>query len=452
MDKIDNFITDNKDKWLNELSEYIAIPSISKSGIYGSKDISDVANWLTDHFKKIGFQSELIETLYDPLVFAEWKNPKNKFTLLLYSQADVQPADPLEEWNTSPFKLTLKDGKLFARGISDSKGHLFAYIKGIESYLKLYGTLPINIKFIIDCDEETDEVSLPWFIKNHPDKLTADAILIAAGNMVAPNTPSICYGYRGMLATEIEVQTLKNNLHSGTFGGGVINPIECLATILSKLKGEDNKISIPGFYTDVASFDSEKPIYATAHYSENDFLEVAGATKVNCENGFSLDESLAARPTLDINGIYGGSTPEAFQYIIPAKASAKISFRLVPNQNPEDIYTKLEKYLKDTAPTGCEINIKKIDAALPIIIDKNSPFAEKLKTGLKKVFDKEAVWYREGGSVAVVNDFKKLTSNVFMVGFGSPDDNIHAPNEKLNLEDFFREIKFSTILMEELSC
>ncbi|MFA5987838.1 MAG: M20/M25/M40 family metallo-hydrolase, partial [Candidatus Paceibacterota bacterium] len=320
MDKIDQFITENKDKWLKELGEYVAIPSISRSGVYGSQSIIEVANWLVEHFKKIGFKSELIKTPYDPLVFAEWKNPNNKFTLLIYSQADVQPADPVEEWETSPFKLTVSDGKIFARGISDSKGHLFAYIKSIESYLKVFGELPINIKFIIDCDEETDEVALPWFIKNNSEKLIADAVLIGAGNMVAPNTPSICYGYRGILAAELEVKTLKINLHSGTFGGGVLNATECLANILLNLRGEGNKISIPGFYDGVVSFVSEKPIYATAHYSEEDFLKVAGANKINRESEFSLDECLAARPTFDINGIYGGSSAEAFQYIIPAKA------------------------------------------------------------------------------------------------------------------------------------
>lgn len=453
MNKIDKFIRQNKNKWLKELKEYLDIPSISKPGVYGSQNIIKAASWLVNHFRKIGFHSKLLKTPYDPLVFAEWKNPKNQFTLLIYCHSDVQPIEPIELWKTPPFKTTVKNGKIFARGVSDSKGHLFAYIKGIESYLKVFGKLPINIKFIIDCDEEANEIALPWFITKNAKKLQTDAILIGAGAMVASNTPSICYGYRGLLAAEIKVKTLKQNLHSGSFGGAVLNAAECLSSILAKFKNNDGKILIPGFYDKVAftyQHHMKNNVCAGVHCSKKEFLGITGASKILCEKKFTLDESLTCRPTFEINGISSGSAGDNFQYIIPAESSAKISFRLVPNQNPKDIFQKLKKFIIKNAPMEAKISITKVDWATPTIINKNSFFAKQLEKGLKEIFHKKAVWYREGGAVPVVADFKRINPNIFMVGFGSPNDNIHGPNEKLNLKDFLREIKFSSILVKKL--
>lgn len=451
MDKISKFIKKNNHQLFNELISYLNIPSISSPGVYGNKNILAAAKWLVTHFKKIGFASELIKTPYDPLIYAEYKHPKNNFTLLIYCHTDVQPVEPLKLWRTLPFKTTIQNGKIIARGVSDSKGHLFAYIKGIESVLKTEGRLPINVKFIIDCDEEANEIALPWFIKKHYKKLEADAILVGAGAMVAKNTPSICYGYRGLLSVEIKVKTLKQNLHSGSFGGAVLNAAESLIKILAKFKDDNGRILIPGFYQSVLGPRRDKKIWAGVHCSKQELLKLTGASDLSCEKGFSLDECLCLRPTFEINGLNGGSGDGVFQYIVTAEAAAKISFRLVPNQNPQDIFKKIKKYVDSIAPKSVKVKIKKVDWAIPTVIDKNSHFGRSLSDGLKKVFNKKAVWYREGGAVPVVCNFQKISKDIFMVGFGSSDDNIHGPNEKLNLADFYKEIKFSAILMKQLA-
>jgi acetylornithine deacetylase/succinyl-diaminopimelate desuccinylase-like protein len=450
MEKVFEFIYKSKKKWILELGEYLNIPSISSPGVFGNKEILKVANWLVAHFRKIGFSSELIKTPYDPLIYAQYINPKNKFTLLIYCHTDVQPIEPLELWKTPPFTMTIKNGKIFARGVSDSKGHLFAYIKGIESVLKVEGKLPINIKFIIDCDEEANELSLPWFLKKHIKKLKADAVFVGAGSMVAKDTPSICYGYRGLLAAELNIRTLKQNLHSGSFGGSVLNAAEALIKILEKFRDQDGKILIPGFYENVIPVDKKEKIYAGVHCSAKEFLRITGAMKSVREKGFTLDECLTCRPSFEINGIKSGSADSVFQYIVPAQSSAKISFRLVPNQNPDDIFKKLKKFVYQVSPKEAKVEIKKIDWAKPTVVGTESQFAKILEKGLEDVFNKKAVWYREGGAVPMVYDFQKISPDVFMVGFGSPDDNIHAPNEKLNLSDFYKEIRFSSILIKRL--
>jgi len=377
MDKISKFISQNKKRWLLQLSEYLNIPSISAPGIFGNKDILEAANWLVGHFKKIGFKSKLIKTPYDPLVYAEYKNPENNFTLLIYCHTDVQPADPLELWNTPPFKTTIKNGKIFARGVSDSKGHLFAYIKGIESVLKTEGKLPVNIKFIIDCDEEANELSLPWFLNKNSKKLKANAVLVSAGAMVTKNTPSICHGYRGLLATEIKIKTLKQNLHSGSFGGAVLNSAEHLSKLIAQFRDKNGRILIPGFYENVLSVRKSKKVYAGVHCGKKDFLKITGAKNSVCEKNFSLDECLAGRPTFEVNGIKSGSADGVFQYIIPAQASAKISLRLVPDQKPDDIFEKLKKFVQKITSKEARIEIKKIDWARPILISKKSNFRRK---------------------------------------------------------------------------
>lgn len=447
MDIISGYIEANKKKWLKELAGYLAIPSISVPGIAGSKNILEVSDWLVKHFKKIGFKSELIKTPFDPLIYAEYKIPENKFTLLIYCHADVQPVEPIDEWDSPPFKMTVKNGKIYARGVSDSKGHLFAYIKGIEAVLKVEKKLPINIKFIIDCDEEANELSLPWFINRNSKKLAADAVLVGAGAMIAKDTPSICYGYRGLLAAEISVRTLKQNLHSGSFGGALMNAAQALSEILNRFRNKDGKILMTGFYDNVVK--SEKS-FAGVHCSNSDLLKITGAKGLYYDKKFTLDENLSTRPTFEINGIQSGSDSNGFQYIVPARATAKISFRLVPGQTPNYIFKKLKIFVNKIAPKQSEVKIRKVDWAMPSVVGKNNDFAESLALGLRKVFNKKAVWYREGGAVPVVRDFLKISDKVFMVGFGSSDDNIHGPNEKLNLGDFYKEIEFSSILVKEL--
>lgn len=452
MKNIPAFIKSRAEEWLKDLGEYLAIPSISAPFCYDDKNVLRAADWLANHFKKIGFGSELLRGKYTPLVYAEWIHPANKFTLLIYCHYDVQPAEPLELWKSPPFQMSVRDGKIYARGVSDSKGHLFAYIKGIETILRTEGGLPINIKFIVDGDEEAVELALPELLKTNPEKLEADAVLVGAGAMIDADTPSICYAVRGLLSAEIEVEGLRTNLHSGSFGGGTLNAAEYLAKILAGIKNENGRIMLPDFYDDVLPVGAEeKKILSSIFSSEEEFLRVCGGKKVFGEAGFSFHELITARPTFEINGVCGGYAGEGFQYIIPAKASAKISFRLVPNQNPEKIFEQLKKYISQYDNKTAKITLKKVDSVEPSVMNRESFIAKKAAHGLKEVFNTEAKWFREGGAVPVVSDFQKLGKDVIMVGFGLPDDDIHAPNEKLNLSNFYKEIEFSARFVKKLA-
>ncbi|MFH1193367.1 MAG: dipeptidase [bacterium] len=452
MERISEFVKSRAADWLHDLGEFLAIPSVSAPFCYDDKNVARAADWLVNHFKKIGFNSELICGEYTPMVYAEWLSPANKFTLLIYCHYDVQPVEPLELWKSPPFEMAIRDGKIFARGVSDSKGHLFAYIKGIESILKIKGKLPVNVKFIIDGDEEAVELALPELLKNNPEKLEADAVFVGAGAMIDANTPSICYAVRGLLSVEIQVETLRTNLHSGSFGGGVFNAAEYLAKIIAGIRNEQGKITIPGFYGDVAPVaPEEKKILSSIFASEEEFLRICGSNKIFGEAGFSVHELITARPTFEVNGIRGGDIGGGFQFIVPAKASAKISFRLVPNQCPGTIYQQLEKYISQYANEAAKVTLKKVDSAEPAIMNRKSFVAKKAAEGLKEVFGAEVKWFREGGAVPVVYDFQKLGKNVIMVGFGLPDDAIHAPNEKLDLSNFYKEIEFSARFMEKLA-
>lgn len=451
MKEVGNFIKKNNKKILSDLGEFLAIPSISKPFVYRDKEIARAAKWLANHFKKIGFKSELITGKYAPLVFAEWSRPANKFTLLIYCHYDVQPVEPLNLWKSNPFKMTVCGGKIYARGVSDSKGHLFAYIKGVESILKKNGKLPINIKFVVDGDEEAVQLSLPKLIKNNPEKLEADAVLVGAGAMISKETPSICYAVRGLISAEIEVKSSKNNLHSGSYGGGILNPVEYLAKILASVKNKDGKILIPEFYKRVAPI-SKDGDRLSIYSSEKEFLKSSGVKKIFGEKGFLLHELVTVRPTFEINGMSGGYMDEGFQFIIPSKAIARVSFRLVPDQRPGEIFEMFKRFiLQYNKNDEVKIGIKQVDSAEPATMNRKSFIAKKTAESLEEIFGKKPLWFREGGAVPVVSDFQKVGKDVIMVGFGLPDDNIHAPNEKMDLDNFYKEIVFSAKLIEKLA-
>ena len=443
-----------------ELFDFLSIPSISVPSVYWSNNIQEVAQWLKEHLshtKKL--KSKIIETIYDPLIYAEYVHHKDAYTLLFYSHADVQPADKTK-WNTDPFVPVIKNGKIFCRGVSDSKGHLFAYIEGIKRAIK-NKNITTNVKFIIDCDEEASQVSLPAFLKSRESKklLKADGIVIAAGSMIDKNTPSICYGYRGILALEIKVKTLKQNLHSGSFGGVFQNAAEYLSKILSDMRDhETDKILIQKFYENVAHYKDPVPGVVLdccrdqISRSSRDLREWGSCISSIVND--SLRSRLCARPTFEIHSIVCSTDAEKLQYVVVSEASAKISFRLVMNQDPKEISQKVMSFLSDEEKKyGIKIDVTELDSAVPVIVNKeNTYLGEKLRETLKKVTKKDAVWYLEGGCVPVVDDFikRKVSNEIFMVGFGSPDDNIHGPNERLSVKDFEKEIDFAEALVSSL--
>lgn len=439
----------NKKQDICDLKEFLSIPSISIQARHKNNS-ARAAKWLVDYFKKIGFDAELIRTSANPLVFAERCKTPGAPTVLIYSHYDVQPIDPIKNWRTLPFKPTICNGNIFARGASDSKGQLFAYIKGVENLFRAENGFPLNIKFIIEGDEESEKSILKNILKKYPQKFFSDAIIIAAGSFVDFGKPSICYGARGLLALELEVCGPKIDLHSGSFGGTVANPAEILSQIISHLKDKNGKICIPGFYKNVFKISQkERLLISQLPYKKNDFLKLSGAPKLFGELKFSPIERVFARPSLDVSSIFAGYDGEGYKPIIPAKAFAKLSFRLVPGQNSGKVFSQFKKFIKKLAPSAVKIKIKRLDCAEPSLMDKNSIVAIVAKDALKNVFGHKVSWYRDGGSVPLIYDFKKINNNIIMVGFGLPDDNLHAPNEKLNLNQFFNGIEFVKVFLKK---
>lgn len=431
---------------LEELKEFLSFPSISTDPKY-KKEVVGCAQWLGDYFQRLGISSKVIQTSGHPIVYAEQIVNHEAPTLLICSHYDVQPADPLEEWFSPPFEMSVRDGKIFARGVSDSKGQLFAYIKGVENCLK-NGKLKVNVKFIIEGDEESNGKSLADFFKKNQKKLTADGIIYAGGAMVGKNLPSICYGVRGLLALEVEAWAFKDNLHSGSFGGGFANPAEVLSRLLTNVKLENGKIAIPNFYEGLTrGYDRD----LKSPYSEKRLLKMTGALKLHGEKRFSTIERISSRPVFEINSFTSGYTGDGFQFIIPNRAVAKVSFRLVPGQKPERVFRQFKKFVHSQNPGTVQILIKKIDEAMPVLMAKNSPIAVVAAKSLKEVFNHGVAWYRDGGAVPIIHDFQKLTPNIIMVGFGLLDDNLHAPNEKLDLDNFYLGVEFTIALLKNFA-
>lgn len=443
-------VLNKKDKILKELFDYLKIPSISilQSAGYDSQEFEEgVCKFLKNKLDSIGFKTRIItEQYYDPVIYSQYKRDKNKFNLLVYCHTDVQPVEPRSEWKTDPFSPKIRDGKIYARGVSDSKGQLFSFITAVEQVISEQKELPINITFVIDCDEEAEQKSLPRLIKKHPELFKCDAILISAGSMVKNDTPSICCGYRGLISVEIELTTLKQNLHSGSFGGGALNAAECLTKLLSKIKDENNKIKIKGFYDNV----KETTGTAGVWYKIKDFLKLIGAKEVACEKDYSLNQCLCLRPTFEINGIHAGSSENSFQYIVPSTAKAKVSFRLVCNQDPDDVFKKFKDFIGKNKQKGTRVKVKLVDKAYPTTVSEDTDFIRIIEKSFDNLFKNNIVKYYEGGCVPIIYDFLRFTKQIYMVGFGSPDDNIHGPNEKLNVKDFFKGIKFYKNLIENL--
>lgn len=429
-------------RWLDELKEFLGLASISTNPTY-QKEMIKTAKWLAEHFKRIGFAASVIRGSGHPLVYAEKIIGGGATTLLICSHYDVQPVDPIEQWESPPFQATVRNGNIYARGASDSKGQLFAYIKGAEEAIRS-GKLGMNVKFIIEGDEEANGKSLAEYLAKNRKKLAADSIIYAGGAMINKDTPSICHGVRGLLALEIKVWAFKENLHSGSFGGGFANPAEVLAQLLTSVKWKNGEISIGHFYDGMKGGgdpDLESP------YSEKELLKMTGAIKLAGEKRFSTIERISSRPTFEINSFVSGYVGDGFQFIIPNQAVAKVSFRLAPRQKPKRVFGQFKKFIRMLNPGTVKISIRKVDEAMPVLMAKTSAIAKAAAQSLRRVFGCEVAWYRDGGAVPIIHDFQQITSNVIMVGFGLLDDNLHAPNEKLNLKNFFQGVEFAKDLL-----
>ena len=447
------FIDANRKRFVDELIEWVRIPAISSDRAHDA-DLRKNADHLATHLRALGaVRVEVWPTKGHPAVFAEWKAAAGAPTLLVYGHHDVQPVDPLNEWITPPFEPSIRSGRLWGRGVVDDKGQVYIHAKAIESFVKTIGKLPINLKLIVEGEEEVGSVNLDTLLRDHAADLASDFVCVSDTAMFGRGIPSLCVGLRGLTYVEVTIEGPALDLHSGSFGGGVANPVNALARMIARLHDDDGHVSVPGFYDTVRALtDVERKEIATLPFDEKEWLRSTGAPAIWGEKGFSTLERIWARPTLDCCGIVGGFTGEGAKTIIPARASAKISCRLVPDQEPDDITRKLREYLQRLAPTGVRVRVDELHGGRPYLAPTDHPVYEIAKRAFSKAFGKPTVFMREGGSIPFVRTIADATGKpCLLMGFGQPDENAHAPNEWLDLENYHLGIKSAAYLYDEIA-
>src|SRR6056297_4181652 len=451
MEDIKKYIEDNKQRFLDELFEVIRIPSISSEKDH-KDDMIKAAEHLKQKIMDAGAdKAEVMPTDVNPVVYAEKIIDKNKPTVLVYGHYDVMPVDPIEKWDSKPFEPEIRDGKIYARGADDDKGQSFMHIKAFE-YLVKSNKLDCNVKFMLEGEEEIGSPNLGKFCEQNKDMLQADTILVSDTSMLGKEHPSITTGLRGLAYMEVHVTGPNKDLHSGIFGGAVENPANALANIISKLADENGVIQIDGFYDDVEGMTSEmRDAYSRLPHSDSSYMSDLGITELHGEKGYSTLERASARPTLDVNGIWGGYQKEGAKTVLPSKAGAKISMRLVPDQEPDKIAKLFKEYVEKIAPESVNVEVKAHHGGHPVVIDLEFYGLKAAAQAFEDVYEKEALFSREGGSIPIVADFKKILGvNSILMGFGLTKDALHSPNESFSLKDFHRGIKTSARFFELL--
>jgi acetylornithine deacetylase/succinyl-diaminopimelate desuccinylase-like protein len=441
----------NYPRFVEELKALLRIPSVSTLPDHAG-DCHFAAEVLAADLAKIGLENvRLIETAGHPLVYADWLRAPGKPTALLYGHYDVQPPDPLDEWLSPPFEPTERKGNLYARGAVDDKGQVVMQLKALESLLA-GGSLPINVRVLLEGEEEVGGEGIAKYVASKPPELKADFALVSDTELFAPGLPTLCVGLRGMIYTELEVRSAKSDLHSGMYGGAAPNAFVTLAQILAKLKDESGRILIPGFYDDIIPPSAEElKAWQSLPFDEEQYrIDEVGAKQLVGEPGFSVLERTWARPTLDVHGIPGGFTGAGAKTVIPAKAVAKVSMRLVPGMTPAKAFALYKSYVAQIAPAGVDVDIRLIHSGEPCLIPVDNPYIQAATRALYEVWGKETVFIRSGGSIPIVGDFaRNLGLPSVMMGFGLPDDNLHAPNEKFNLKNFALGIESVIRFLEE---
>jgi acetylornithine deacetylase/succinyl-diaminopimelate desuccinylase-like protein len=453
MHSVIDFIQLHRDRYVDELKGYLAIPSISALPQHAA-DVRRCAEWTADELRRIGMQDVRVEeTPGHPIVYAEWLGAEGAPTILFYGHYDVQPVDPLNEWTSPPFEPTVRDGELFARGASDDKGQIFMHFKAIEAYMKQSGSLPVNFKMILEGEEEVGSRHLDDYIRANRDRLAADVVVISDTAMFERGVPSLCYGLRGLAYFQIDLRGTKTDLHSGGFGGSVANPAMVLAQLLAQMKDRSGRVKIPGFYDDVRDLsEDERAEYRKLPFNETRYRKELGAPKLFGETGYSTLERVSARPTFEVNGLLSGFTGEGAKTVLPAVAMAKVSMRLVPDQDPDKVGDLFEAYLKKIAPKTVEVTLARMHGGKPWMASIDNPYVQAAGRAIEQGFGKAPVFTREGGSIPVVATFQQeLGLPTVLFGVGLPDDRLHAPNEKLDLGNFHNGIVASAYLYQEIA-
>ena len=440
----------NREQAQAELFDLLRIPSVSADPAY-REDVRRAGEWVRAKLEGMGFTARLDETPLHPVVYAERMVDPGKPTVMIYGHYDVQPEAPADEWKTPPFEPTVRGGRIYARGSTDDKGQAFANIKGVELLLQ-QGELPVNVKFFIEGEEEIGSPSIVPYLQAHKDELKADVIVISDGSRFAKDVPTITYGVRGLSYVEIHVQGANRDLHSGSYGGAAPNPINALCEIIAKLKDEQGRITIPGFYDDVIPLtEDERRMWASLPHSDQDFMDSIGVKALPGEEGYTTLERIWGRPTLDVNGIWGGYQGEGSKTVIAAKAGAKVSMRLVPGQDPEKITRLIQEYVPTIAPAGVTVEVIDHHGGQPVKFATDSKAIQAANRALKRVYGRDAAFARTGGSIPIVAAFSEiLGTEVLFVDYGLNEDAPHSPNESFAQEDYFNGILTAAYLLEEL--
>jgi acetylornithine deacetylase/succinyl-diaminopimelate desuccinylase-like protein len=443
MSTVAEFVNSNRARLLDELKDFLRIPSISTLP-ENTGDVQRAAEFVAASLKAAGLENiEIIPTAKHPLVYADWMHAPGKPTVLCYGHYDVQPPDPLDLWLTPPFEPTERDGNLYGRGTADDKGQMYMHIKAVEALKATTGTLPLNLKFLIEGEEEIGGASITKYVAENPAKFKADVALVSDTALYAEGIPTLCIGLRGLVYTEIEATGPMRDLHSGLYGGAAPNAVFGLVELLGKLKNADGIVQIPGFYDDVAEpADAEKKSWASLPFDEKEFLaKEVGSSALTGESDRTVLERVWSRPTLEVHGIAGGFTGAGAKTVIPAKAVAKVSMRLVPNQDPHKIVEAYKQFVQASAPAGIGVEVRVLSAGEPLVVNPSHPAIEVAASVFGNMLGRPTVFTRSGGSIPIVGDFaRNLGIPTILMGFGLPDDGLHSPNEKYKIENYYTGI------------
>ena len=450
MKNIIDYIESHRDEYLEELQAFLRIPSISTDST-NRQDMQRAAEYVKEQLDRSGMMAEIVPTQGHPIVFGERIEQADRPTVLIYGHYDVQPVDPIDLWETSPFEPDIRNDCLFARGSADDKGQVFIHLKSTQAFLEVAGELPLNIKFLVEGEEEIGSPNLQPFVDSHLERLTADAVMISDSTMFSKETPSIGYGLRGVSYVQIDVQGPVRDLHSGSFGGPVANPAFVLSQILASLKDENDRVLVPGFYDRVRELSlEEKAAFASLPFDEDTYRADLGVRKLAGERGYTPLEQLWARPTLEVNGLLSGFTGEGAKTVLPSKAMAKVSMRLVPDQDPDEIYELFETYVMAQAAETVSVKVAAMYSGKPWVASLDHPALQAAANAVEAGFGKRPVFQREGGTIPIVSTFQEMLGiPTVLMGIGLPDENAHAPNENLYLPHFFNGIKASAYFMAE---
>jgi len=447
-----SYVRAHRNRHLDELMEVLRIPSVSTDPARAG-EVKRAAAWVAARLTRAGCtKTEIFPTKRHPVVYGEWLGAPGRPTVLFYGHYDVQPEDPVDLWTTPAFTPTIRDGRLYARGACDDKGQFIIHVNAFEAHLATAGTCPVNVKFLIEGEEEIGSPNLESFITAHKDMLRCDAVVVSDTAMFDKKTPSIVHGLRGLSYLQLDVRGTARDLHSGTFGGAVINPAFALAHIIAGLKDSKGKIKVPGFYDRVRKLTAaQRKAFKSLPHTDAKFRKSIGAKALFGEPGYTTLERVWARPTLEVNGIWGGFMGDGAKTVIPAEAHAKISMRLVADQKPEEIVGKVTRYIKKIAPKSVDVTVTHIHSGAAWLAEPDHPALQAAARAVKRAFGKTPVFTREGGSIPVIAAFDRILKvPSVLMGIGLHDDNLHAPDEKIDLDNFFLGNEAAAYLMDEL--